>query len=77
MVKDNAAVSSTDSSQDATQLLLKILRNVDREVKTTCELPQDARNAIIRFRSISADLAVPDVITPQEPGAAQKQRAKT
>ena len=76
MVKDNVAASSTDTSQEATQLLLKILRNVDREVKTTCELPQDARNAIIRFRSISNDLAVPDVISPQEPGA-QKQRAKT
>lgn len=55
-----AASSSTD---ELVALLLQVMRNVDREVKTALELGTEAQAAVARFRAISADLATRPVAT--------------
>ncbi len=46
-----------DPTKDIVALLLNVLRNVDREVKTALELDGRAKAAVVRFQAISADLA--------------------
>ena len=51
------AVRSQNPNQDVAALLLQVLRNVDREVKTTLQLSVEAQLAVDRFRAISLALS--------------------
>lgn len=44
------------SPTDVTALLLEVLRNVNREVKTSLDLPGRAQAAVDHFRAISISL---------------------
>jgi hypothetical protein len=83
MVKDTTAVAPStltpsDQSHDPSKLLLEILRNVNKEVRTNLELGDEAKLAVERFRLISADLAVTPVavVYPPQHGA-QQSRSKS
>lgn len=93
MVKDNTAVaqvqqssssststpsSAMDPPNDVSQLLLKILRNVDKEVRTNLDLNEEAKVAVAKFRLISADLAVsPVAVVCHTHQGAQQSRSKS
>jgi hypothetical protein len=54
-----AAVTSTATNpSDPAALLLSILRNVDREVRSSFELGDEAKRAVERYRAIDAILRV-------------------
>jgi len=56
-------------NQDVAALLLQVLRNVDREVKTTLQLSTEAQFAVDHFRAISAALSTtpPSFSTSTQP----------
>ena len=49
-------VASATSPTDVTALLLEVLRNVNREVRTSLDLPGRAQAAVDHFRAISISL---------------------
>lgn len=61
--KSTNAAQTPDPSREATELLLKIFRNVDREVKTTIDLGEEALRAVERFRCIAAALKTHPIST--------------
>lgn len=53
-----SSAATTTNPNDPAALLLAILRNVDREVRSTLELDDDAQKVVGRFRSIDRALRV-------------------
>lgn len=63
------ATKTNDSSNQVTALLLDVLRNINREVRTTTELNGFASRAIENFRIISDDLRTVSDAPPPSPSS--------
>jgi ABC-type methionine transport system ATPase subunit len=55
-VSEASYSSHNPSSDQVTALLLDVLRNVNREVKTTLVLDGKAHDAVVNYQAIAADL---------------------
>ena len=57
------SAGTTDPSNDVVKALLTLLRDADRQVKTSQELSDEAQAAVAAYRDIAADLATRGELT--------------